>query len=88
MQTNGQYRVGTTFNPSSSDLVNEIKSRAAEFIDLIEMIPTPTEGPEITKAQYRQVAEIIRGRSNAMNAIESAAMWAVKAATKPEPEED
>ena len=36
MQTKGEYRVGTTFNPSASGLVDEIKRKAADLIDLID----------------------------------------------------
>ena len=33
--TEGEYRVGITFNPGGSEQVNEIKQIAAELIDLI-----------------------------------------------------
>lgn len=76
MQTKGEYRVGTTFNPSASDTVSEIKSKAAALIDLIESIPSDRESERGNEAG--------RLKALAQTEIESAAMWAVKAATKPE----
>lgn len=73
--TKGEYRVGISFNPSGDDLVGKIKRQAADLIDLIETIPLPHH------ADHR--AEIARLRALAQTEIESAAMWAVKAATKP-----
>ncbi len=67
--TKGEYRVGITFNPSHDDMVDRIKRAAADLIDLIETIPVDVE-------------ERIRLKSLAQTDIESAAMWAVKAATK------
>jgi hypothetical protein len=70
--TKGEFRVGIDFNPSADDVVGQIKRAAADFIDLVECIPS-TPGNE-------------RGRLKALaqTDIESAAMWAVKAQTKPE----
>ncbi len=75
-QTVGEYRVGVDFNPSGSGFVQHTKSAAADLIDLIDRIPCPT--PVSTN-------EISRLKALAMTAIEQGAMWAVKAATKPEP---
>ena len=36
-QTEGEYRVGVSFNPSNSSAVDEIKRKTAELIDLIEL---------------------------------------------------
>jgi acetolactate synthase small subunit len=69
--TKGEYRVGITFNPSNDDMVGQIKRQAADFIDLITLI----DGTENT--------EVARLKALAQTEIESAAMWAVKAATKP-----
>ena len=69
--TTGEYRVGITFNPSRDPLVDEIKRAAADFIDLVESISS-------------QVEEAARLKALSMTAIEDAAMWAVKAATKQE----
>ena len=76
MQTKGEYRVGITFNPSASGLVDEIKRKAADLIDLIESIPSDRETERGNEAG--------RLKSIAQTNIEDAAMWAVKAATKPE----
>lgn len=68
--TKGEYRVGITFNPSNNDQVARIKRAAADLIDLIQEIPM-------------RDGEIERLRALAVTDVESAAMWAVKAATKP-----
>lgn len=71
-QTLGEYRVGIGFNPSGDDTVSKIKRQAADLIDLIDSIDGGTEVLELKRA--------------AMRKVEGAAMWAVKAATKPERE--
>ena len=76
MQTKGEYRVGINFNPSGDDLVGQIKRKAAELIDLIEAIDTTTPLNAEAGEKYRLIVM-------AQAEIESAAMWAVKAATKP-----
>lgn len=73
--TKGEYRVGINFNPSADDTVGKIKRQAADLIDLIETITTDGETD--------QYAEVPRLKALAQTEIESAAMWAVKAATKP-----
>ena len=77
-QTKGEYRVGTTFNPSASGMVDEIKRKAADLIDLIDTIPSDRDSERGNEAG--------RLKALAQTEIESAAMWAVKAATKREPE--
>ena len=74
MMTKGEYRVGISFNPSGDDMVGQIKSKAAELIDLIQTITTDGETD--------QYIEVSRLKALAQTDIESAAMWAVKAATK------
>lgn len=74
MATKGEYRVGIDFNPSGDDLVGQIKRRAADLIDLIDTI-----------APMRDSIEVGRLKALAQTAIEDGAMWAVKAATKKEP---
>ena len=76
--TKGEYRVGIAFNPSNDDMVGQIKRKAADLIDLIGAIPTPE--PTTLDMQY---SEVLRLKALAQTEIESAAMWAVKAATKP-----
>ena len=74
--TKGEYRVGITFNPSNDDMVGKIKRAAADLIDLIESIE---EHPAQLDMRF---SEIKRLKALAQTEIESAAMWAVKAATK------
>lgn len=79
--TKGEYRVGVTFNPSGDDQVASIKAAAARLIDLIEGIPTHSS----SRVEVDDEASRERGRLKALaqTATEEAAMWAVKAATKP-----
>lgn len=70
-QTLGEFRVGLSFNPSADPLVDALKRAAADLIDLIETIPAETEDRPRLKAL-------------AQTHVEDAAMWAVKAATKPQ----
>jgi hypothetical protein len=79
METKGEYRVGASFNPSANTLVDAIKATAAQLIDLIETIPSD----RLTL----QGNEAGRLKALAQTEIESGAMWAVKAATKPAPKE-
>lgn len=76
MQTKGEYRVGISFNPSASSAVDDIKGAAAALIDLIDQIPSDRE--------TERGNEVGRVKALAQTAAEDAAMWAVKAATKPE----
>jgi hypothetical protein len=71
-QSKGQYRVGISFNPSKNPQVDTIKQMSADLIDYIE---TVKDGGN---------SEVARLKSLAQTEIESAAMWAVKAATKPQ----
>jgi len=61
----GESRVRTEFNPSQSDVVSQIKQKAAELINLIEGV----------KSKDPRLASL------AQTAIEEGAMWGVKAAT-------
>ena len=74
MTTKGEYRTGISCNPSGDDLVARIKRASADLIDLIETIPSDRDSAVGNE----------RGRLKALaqTEIESAAMWAVKAATK------
>lgn len=74
--TFGEYRVGINFNPGGHETVSEIKRRAADLIDFIETIPAAGQSAE-------QAREVGRLKALAETHIEDAAMWAVKAATKP-----
>jgi hypothetical protein len=88
-QTLGEYRVGVSFNPSNNPLVDEIKRKAADLIDLIEAIPN-FEGKTFGDVQMGRGMEkphkVAEAKRHAVDRIEEAAMWAVKAATKPERE--
>ncbi|WP_449043710.1 Acb2/Tad1 domain-containing protein [Paracoccus versutus] len=76
MQTKGEYRVGISFNPSQDDAVSRIKRAAADLIDMIDSIPSDRDSERGNEAG--------RLKALAQTAIEDGAMWAVKAATKPE----
>jgi hypothetical protein len=75
MQTKGEYRVGVSFNPSALPVVDQIKATAAALIDLIEGIDC-VGNPEAGRL-----------KALAQTAAEDAAMWGVKAATKPKRDE-
>lgn len=73
--TEGQHRVGTSFNPSGNAKVDQIKQATAELIDLLQEIADDREHPGA------------RAAAVACTEYEGAAMWAVKAVTKqPKPE--
>lgn len=64
-KTIGEQRVRTDFNASGSSLVDSIKAKSAELINLCEDL----------KAKDGRLASL------AQTSYEEAAMWAVKAAT-------
>lgn len=64
-QSVGEARVRTTFNPSQTDLVAQIKQKSAELINLCEEL----------KSKDGSLASL------AQTSYKEAAMWAVKAAT-------
>ena len=68
--TEGQKAVGITFNPGGSPLVNEIKQKYAEIIDLLDSERNKATSPG-AKRHY----------SVAITDAETAQMRAVKAAT-------
>jgi hypothetical protein len=61
----GEDRVRIKFNPSDNGIVDQIKQKSAELIDLCETL----------KSKDARLAEL------AQTHYEDAAMWAVKAAT-------
>lgn len=63
--TVGEQRVRITFNPSENKVVDLIKQKTAELIDLAEEL----------KSKDGRLASL------AQTSYEEAAMWAVKAAT-------
>jgi hypothetical protein len=68
--TIGEDRVRIKFNPSAVSLVDQIKQKTAELIDLCAR---QRHGPDAN--------EELRLWNLAMTHYEDAAMWAVKAAT-------
>src|SRR5258705_14010575 len=75
-QTLGQRRVRAAFNQSQNSLVDEIKAKSAELIDLCA-----GRMGEMSQEKPRDYNEIVRLYALAMTHYEDAAMWAVKAAT-------
>jgi len=61
----GEDRVRTTFNPSANTVVDQIKQKSAELIDICEGL----------RGKNPRLAAL------AQTAFEEAAMWGVKAAT-------
>ncbi len=67
-QTLGQKRVKAEFNPAKNDIVDQIKNKSAELIDLVENLRFPDSSSE----KHRVI-------SIAQTEIETACMYAVKA---------
>jgi hypothetical protein len=67
-KTLGENRIRVGFNPSAESVVDIIKNKTAELINLVNECPS-------------QEGETKRLMSLAMTAYEEAAMWAVKAVT-------
>ena len=72
--TEGQYRVGVTFNPSNNTDVDWIKETLAGLIDMMQDIVQSQSGINPGAARCAAIAA---------TSLEEAAMWAVKAVTKP-----
>lgn len=82
--TLGERRVGVNFNPSGLTVVDSIKRKSADLIDLCEALRREEYvKPENDTPQALQenAGEKFRVISLAQTAFEEAAMWAVKAAT-------
>jgi len=71
--TLGERRVRVSFNPSQKGLVDQIKQKSAELIDLVNQL----KGDPAVVAD----GEKIRLISLAQTSYEEGAMWGVKAAT-------
>lgn len=71
----GEDRVRTKFNPSANSMVDQIKQKSAELIDLVDRLPGPQPHDEKKYAEFRRLMAL------AQTHYENAAMWAVKAAT-------
>ena len=65
MTSIGEQRVRVEFNPSANGMVDQLKQKSAELINLCEEL----------KAKDPRLASL------AQTSFEEAAMWAVKAAT-------
>ena len=76
MKSIGENRVRTDFNVSNSSVVDDVKSKSAQLINLVQ---NGIDIPEGTPPEAQ--GEFVRLKSLAMTAYEEAAMWAVKAAT-------
>ena len=72
-KTIGETRVRADFNVSGSSIVDEIKQKSADLINVCEGLK-PTDGAMISGEKARLI-------SLAQTSFEEAAMWAVKAAT-------
>lgn len=79
-QTLGEYKVGIGFNPSGNQEVDAVKKLSAVLIDTINAIAVDGDATDA------KVSEVMRLKAIAMTHVETAAMFAVKAATKPERE--
>lgn len=66
----GQKAVGITFNPGGNPLVNAIKEKAAEYIDVLNV-----------QRELTTNGEIKRQLSIAITEAQTSQMWAVKAVT-------
>lgn len=78
--TIGESRVRTSFNTANSDKVTEIKNKSAELIDMMEEFKE-YEVLRVTGTDLDADKERMRVIEIAQTNYESAAMWAVKAAT-------
>ena len=74
--TLGERRVRTEFNPGNDDKVQNLKEHFARSINRVEKLKKADVRSEDLGERARCIAE-------AQNLIETAAMWAVKAATFP-----
>lgn len=83
-QTLGESRVRTTFNPSNDGVVEQIKQKTAELINLLQAVRNDegVKPANDTKEKLQENAgEKFRLIALAQTTYEEAAMWAVKAAT-------
>ncbi len=69
-KTIGERRVRIDFNAAGTEIVDQIKQKSAELIDLCGSLPT-----EVGPSEKNRLIAL------AQTTYEEAAMWAVKAAT-------
>ena len=72
-QTLGQKRVKAEFNPSKTELVDLIKNKSAELIDLLQSMKPVGSAAEIFGSEKIRLIDI------AQTEIETACMYGVKA---------
>ena len=72
MKTLGQERVHADFNPDKNEVVDQIKNKSAELIDLINTMTPKDNSTEWNSEKQRCVAV-------ALVHIETGCMYAVKA---------
>jgi hypothetical protein len=72
-QTLGQKRVKAEFNPAKNELVDQIKNKSAELIDLLESMRVAGTHASQTHGEKHRLISL------AQTTYEEAAMWAVKA---------
>lgn len=70
----GEFRVRTQFNPSQEGIVDHIKQKTANIINIVSEVRYEGEQEPIANERKRLVAL-------ALTKYEEASMWAVKAAT-------
>lgn len=78
----GEYRVGVSFNPGGNKDVARLKELAAAFIDECQRQSLEPFTVEDGLDHEQMLEEKLYLYKRAMREAESAAMWAVKAATK------
>lgn len=75
LQSEGEFRVRTSFNPANDSIIDQIKQKGADLINLVDSLQPADE------TDKRKCASLGRLKSLAMTEIESGTSWAVKAAT-------
>lgn len=81
-ETLGKRRVNAEFNPAKNAIVDQIKNKTAELIDLVEKLRyeiLPDNSGTGAQMEVKRGPETNRLVSLAQTDFESAAMWAVKA---------
>ena len=82
--TIGEFRVRTKFNPSADSVVDQIKQKTAELINLLQAVKNDEVSKTYDKSEAAKIqmsGEKLRLIALAQTDYENAAMWAVKAAT-------
>ncbi len=80
-KTLGETIVRTDFNASGSGTVASLKNEFARMIDNVNSLNRDTRVVVSEEDEAMAIAELARLKQNAIDALELAAMFAVKAAT-------